>query len=458
MIPEAPCGGADHEPVHRPPDVLQEIRGAVLGRARRGHQREPRLGGRLPAALAARQDRALDPWHQLHRLVQLEDLRQERAGHLGDPADRLSAHPARDAEPRAARLLARGQLLLVSLQRQPPEIPAGPRPAAQALARGPQDAGAGRSLGLDRRGSGQGQGLQVDPRHGRLRALDLARGQRDHRRRQRLHGQDLRPRPRGRLLADPGHVDGLLCRRHALSVADRRHLHELLRLVLRSAAVLAADLRRADRRARERGLVQRAVPDPVGLERAADADARCPLLHRGPLQGRQERRGLARLQRGRQVLGSLAAPAGRHRRRARDGARPRHPQGVPRRAAGAVLRGLLPALHRHAIPGPAGAARRCLRARPVRARRRLRGRAGPGEQSRLEDGRLRRAEPAVRRAARARSAFAGASRASGTSSTRTPPTAPRSGCSCPNDRAPGRGAAGAVPLLRRPRARIFQEH
>ncbi len=196
-------GGADHEPVHRPPDVLQEIRRAVRGRTRRRDQREPRLGGWLPAALAARQDRALDPRHQLHGLLQLEDLCQERAGDLGDAADRLSAHPAGDAEPRAARVLARRQLLLVSLQRQPAEIPDDPRPVAQALARGAQDARAGRGVDLDRRGTGEGQALQVDPRHGRLRPLDLVRGQRDHRRRQRLHRQDLRSRPGGRLLPIP---------------------------------------------------------------------------------------------------------------------------------------------------------------------------------------------------------------------------------------------------------------
>lgn len=43
----------------------------------------------------------------------------------GNPADRLSAHPAGSAKSRTARLPARRQLLLVSLQRQPPEVPAG---------------------------------------------------------------------------------------------------------------------------------------------------------------------------------------------------------------------------------------------------------------------------------------------------------------------------------------------
>ena len=45
----------------------------------------------------------------------VEDLRQGRHRHLGDAADRLSAHAARPAQPRAARLRPRRQLLLVSL-------------------------------------------------------------------------------------------------------------------------------------------------------------------------------------------------------------------------------------------------------------------------------------------------------------------------------------------------------
>ena len=78
--------------------------------------------GLLPGALAARQDRALDPWRELHRLVQLEDLRQGRDHHLGDAADRLPPHAAGSPQPRAARLFAGRELLLVHLQRQPAEI------------------------------------------------------------------------------------------------------------------------------------------------------------------------------------------------------------------------------------------------------------------------------------------------------------------------------------------------
>ena len=46
-----------------------------------------------------------------------------------------------------------------------------------------------------------------------------------------------------------------------------------------------ADLGRADRRARNRRLVQRRLPDALGLERAADAHAGRAFLYRGALQG-----------------------------------------------------------------------------------------------------------------------------------------------------------------------------
>ena len=100
--------------------------------------RGPALGGRLSEALAARQDRALHAWRELHRLLLLEDLRQGRHRHLGNAADRLSAHASRHAEPRAARLLARRELLLVSLLRQPHEISARARAPVEAVARGAQ--------------------------------------------------------------------------------------------------------------------------------------------------------------------------------------------------------------------------------------------------------------------------------------------------------------------------------
>ena len=199
------------------------------------------------------------------------------------------------------------------------------------------------------------------------------------------------------------------------------------------------------------------MPDPVGLERAADAHAGRPFLHRGALQGCQERGRVARLQRGREVLGFMAASAGRHRCRAGDGARPRDPQGVPRRAPGPLLPGLLPALHRPAAPGPARGAGRGVCAEQLRARRRSQGPARPEEQSGVEDGRLRRAERRGRRTDRLDRLPLG--RAGQVEHRppqrrrwrRDPATTLQSG-------APGCGSAGAVSLLRRACPRILQEH
>ena len=189
-------------------------------------------------------------------LVLVEDLRQVRDRHLGDAADRLSAHAARPAEPRAARLRPRRELQLVPLQRQPGEDAAGARPADEDLAPAARDDDADKGVGGDPAGPGAAGRLCDPPRQGRPRARALGRGDRDHRGRERLHGQDLRPRPRLRLLADPGDVDGQLRRRLALSQPARRHLHVVLRLVLRPAAGLADDLGRADRRAGIGRLVQ----------------------------------------------------------------------------------------------------------------------------------------------------------------------------------------------------------
>ncbi len=67
--------------------------------------------------------------------MQLEDLRQKRSGHLGNPANRLPADPPGSAQPRTPRLPARRELLLVPLQRQPSEVSAGAQAADCAVAR-----------------------------------------------------------------------------------------------------------------------------------------------------------------------------------------------------------------------------------------------------------------------------------------------------------------------------------
>ena len=166
---------------------------------------------------------------QLHRLVLVEDLRQGRHRHLGDAADRLPAHALGHAQPRAARLRPRRAVLLVPVQRNRVKYPmvrgrllnAGARPRDRARSR------PGRIV-EDRQARRDYQ--QVRGLGGFVR-VELGRGQRDRRRRQHPHHQEAWPGPHHRLLADPGDVDGQLRRGQPLPVADRRRLHELLRLV-----------------------------------------------------------------------------------------------------------------------------------------------------------------------------------------------------------------------------------
>ena len=104
-----------------------------------------------------------------------------------------------------------------------------------------------------------------------------------------------------------------------------------------------ADVGRADRRAGIGRLVQFRLPDPLGLERAPDAHAGRPLLHRGSLQGRQERRHLPGLFGGVQVRRSVDLGEAGHRRGPRHGHGPRHPARVPHRPAKPSISRITPA-------------------------------------------------------------------------------------------------------------------
>ena len=97
-----------------------------------------------------------------------------------------------------------------------------------------------------------------------------------------------------------------------------------------------------------RRLVQQHLSDRLGQQRAADAHARRALLHRGSLQGREDRRSDAGLLRGRQALRPLAASEAGHRRRARDGDGPCRAEGVLLQQAFGLLRRLRAPLHRPA--------------------------------------------------------------------------------------------------------------
>jgi nitrate reductase alpha subunit len=122
--------------------------------------------------------------------------------------------------PTTSRAAARAGpvLQLVSLQRQSGEDTADAGRLMRLWREKRKTMSPDRGVDGDPKRSGKACELHPHSRQGRLRARKLGRGDRDRRRRQCLYDAQIRPRPGVRLLADPGHVDGLLRRRHALSV------------------------------------------------------------------------------------------------------------------------------------------------------------------------------------------------------------------------------------------------
>ncbi len=214
-----PCRRTDARR-HRPDDHPRApLLPPVAGEPRRGLEQPrrpplPRLGVVLPRALAARPHRALHPRRQLHRLLLVAGPREAGHRHLGDPADGLPGERRGRPRLRAARLPAGGLVLLVRLLAAAHPLPVRARRAAGALPGGARrHRRPGGRLGVDRRRPGRAGGLHLPARQGRLRAGHLGRGLRHGGRGARAHHPPLGPRPRGRLLADPGDVDGLLRRR-----------------------------------------------------------------------------------------------------------------------------------------------------------------------------------------------------------------------------------------------------
>ena len=210
---------------------------AVRRRPRRDPRRGPHLGGRLSQPLGARQDRALDAWRELHRLV-LAGRSTSRAASSPGRRSRPTTRAPAGTCPTTSRAAARAARATAGICTAP--TGSSTRWCAAGCCKSwrearlrsdPVDAWA--SIVEDRREAAR---LPGDPRPRRLRALELGRGQRDRRRGQHLHDQEARPRPRHRLFADSGDVDGQLCGGRALPEPDRRRVHELLRLVLRPAA------------------------------------------------------------------------------------------------------------------------------------------------------------------------------------------------------------------------------
>ena len=320
-----------------------------------------------------RQGRPFHPWRELHRVVLVEGLRQGRDHHLGDPADRLPLGRPRLSGVRAPRLPTGCGVLLVHVLPDEGPLPVRPRCPAADVPRGegPARWRPGPGLGAHRREPATREGLQGGPRQGRPGARHLGRGQRDRRGRARPHDQEVRTRPRGRVLAHSGDVDGLARLRRTLREPHRRLDAQLLRLVRRPARRVPTGLRRPDRRPGVGGLVERRLPDHVGLQPAGHPHTRRALDDRGPLPRPEGDRGRPRLRRQREVRRRVAAGQAGHRRRTRDGDGPRRAQGVLRRPPDAVLHRVREDLHRPASPGPlGGGGRRRVHRRQVPDRRR----------------------------------------------------------------------------------------
>ncbi len=250
---------------------------------------------------------------------------------------------------------ARCRVLLVHLLPHPGPLPVRARgPAGDVPGGQGQDRGSGAGLGGHRGRPGEGTPVQVRARARRAGPRHLGRGDRTGRGRARAHDQALRPGPRRRVLADPRDVDGLARLGRAVRLAARRGDAVLLRLVRGPARGLPAGVRRPDRRAGVRRLVGRRLPGHVGFQRPGHPHPGRALDDRGPLPRPEGGRGGAGLRGQREVRRRVAARPARHRRRAGHGDGPRHPAGVLRRPAGPVLHRLRQALHRPAVPGPAG--------------------------------------------------------------------------------------------------------
>ena len=251
-------------------------------------------------------------------LLLVEDLRQGRHRHLGDAADRLSAHPAGPAQPRAARLRSGRELQLVPLLGQPGEVSAGALAPAEAVARGARVDDAGRGLEVDRRGSGEARLLC---RRSAVSAASSAPSWDE------VNEIIAAANAYTAKTYGPDRVFGFspIPAMSMVSYAAGSRYLSLLGGVCMSFYDWYCDLPPASPQTwgeqtdvPEIGrLVQFRLPDPVGLERPADPHARRPLLHRGPLQGRQERRDLPGLLRGLEIRRPLDLAEAGHRRRAR---------------------------------------------------------------------------------------------------------------------------------------------
>ena len=306
----------------------------------------PDQGGRpagrrlLPGPVEPRQGGALHPRRELHRLLLVEGLRQGRDHHLGDPADRLPVGRARTRPEYEPRGCPRGAafswytysptrvrypyvrgVLLQMYREAKAQHDGDPVRAWAHIVENPLRAKAYKSA--------RGKGGLVRATWDEATEIVAA-----------AHVHTIKK-------SGPDRVAGFspIPAMSMVSHASGARFVNLIGGSMLSFYDWYADLpvaspagvRRPDRRPRVRRLVERRLPDHVGLEPAGHPHPRRALDDRGALPRPEGGRGRPRLRRQREVRRRVAAGQARHRRRAGDGDGPRRPQGVLRRPADAVL-------------------------------------------------------------------------------------------------------------------------
>ena len=272
-----------------------------------------RLGVELPAPLAARPRRALDARRELHGLVLVEDPRQGRARHLGDPADRLPLQRPRRARLRAARLPARRLVLLVRLLAGPAQVPVRARRAAGAVPRGARARSATRSR----------PGRRSSPTPRRRAPYKSQRGKGGFVRASWDEVAELIAAAHVHTVKryGPDRIAGFspIPAMSMVSYSAGTRFLSLIGGVCLSFYDWYADLPPASPQiwGDQTDVPESAdwwnveLPDAVGLEHPADAHARRALHDRGALPRAEGRRRLARLRRAHEVRRPLAARDGR---------------------------------------------------------------------------------------------------------------------------------------------------
>jgi hypothetical protein len=170
-----------------------------------------RMGRFLPSPVAVRQEGALHPWRELHRLMLLGGLCQERDPGVGDPGHRLPGLRIRLSRPRTPGVPPGRDLFVVYLQSGASQASAHTIQPGGSVAQCPEAAyRSGGRLAEHCGKSRSAPSLPEGSRQRRVRTGGLGGGRRACRRLAGAHHQEIWSGPHLRIFPHPGHVHGQL--------------------------------------------------------------------------------------------------------------------------------------------------------------------------------------------------------------------------------------------------------